>query len=37
MLGFRCSSKFGSLWGPFHERPIIDRVMSTSTWPAPYY
>lgn len=20
----------GALWGPIHERPIVDRVMSTS-------
>ncbi|CAD8140454.1 unnamed protein product [Paramecium pentaurelia] len=27
----------GALWGPIHERPIVDRVMSTSQWPVPYY
>ena len=28
---------FNVLMGPFHERPLIDRVVSTSTWPVPYY
>lgn len=27
----------GALWVPTHERAISDRVMSTSTWPVPYY
>ena len=26
-----------SLWGPVHERPLVDRVVSTSSWPVPYY
>mmetsp|Transcript_26671 Transcript_26671/g.23629 ORF Transcript_26671/g.23629 Transcript_26671/m.23629 type:complete len:102 (+) Transcript_26671:37-342(+) len=23
--------------GPFYERPIVNRVVSTNTWPVPYY
>merc|ERR1712080_13579 len=23
--------------GPYYERPLADRVTSTSTWPVPYY
>jgi len=28
---------FNALWGPFHERPLVDRVVSTPSWPVPYY
>lgn len=34
---FEVSYRNGQLWGPLHERPIIDRVVSTSSWPVPYY
>ena len=28
---------FNAIWGPCHERPLVDRVVSTSSWPVPYY
>ena len=31
------SKQFTALWGPFHERPLVDRVVSTPSWPVPYY
>ncbi|KRX09001.1 hypothetical protein PPERSA_01888 [Pseudocohnilembus persalinus] len=32
--GFAQSS---DLFGPIHERPLADRVVTTSSWPVPYY
>jgi len=31
------SRAFSLNWGPDYERPLSDRVMSTNTWPVPYY
>jgi hypothetical protein len=31
------SKNFNALWGPFHERPLVDRVVATPSWPVPYY
>ena len=36
-LIFKSIKNFNALWGPYHERPIVDRVVSTSQWPVPYY
>jgi len=36
-LYFVSKKNFNVLWGPFHERPLVERVMTTSTWPVPYY
>ena len=31
------AKNFTLQWGSLVERPMVDRVMSTSTWPVPYY
>ena len=31
------AQNFNALWGPIHERPLVDRVTSTPQWPVPYY
>ncbi|EAS03098.2 hypothetical protein TTHERM_00444800 (macronuclear) [Tetrahymena thermophila SB210] len=36
-LVFKSIRNFTLQWGSLAERPMVDRVMSTSTWPVPYY
>eukprot|EP01017_Pseudomicrothorax_dubius_P011748 TRINITY_DN1446_c0_g1_i2.p1 TRINITY_DN1446_c0_g1~~TRINITY_DN1446_c0_g1_i2.p1 ORF type:complete len:129 (+),score=28.10 TRINITY_DN1446_c0_g1_i2:125-511(+) len=36
-LAFQGRRNFNIIWGPHHERPILDRVVSTPSWPVPYY
>ncbi|EGR32951.1 hypothetical protein IMG5_066070 [Ichthyophthirius multifiliis] len=36
-LIYKPHKNFNLQWGSLVERPMVDRVMSTSQWPVPYY
>jgi len=36
-LNMKSRMNFNALWGPVHERPLVEKVSTTSSWPAPYY